>query len=73
MTTGGEDAEKRQKLIDAIMAQYEEIRGSKYESPSTEPIYLGELSDHALKFVSVSSTKKMERLGEIPEPHRISA
>ena len=73
VTTGGEDAEKRQKFIDAIMAQYEEIRGSKYESPSTEPIYLGALSDHALKFVSVSSTKKMERLGETPEPHRISA
>lgn len=73
VTTGGEDAETRQKFIDAIMAQYEEIRGRKYESPATHPIYLGEVSDHALKFVSVSAAKKMERIGETAEPHRISA
>lgn len=73
VTTGGEDAETRQTFIEAIMAQYEEIRGRKYESPSTRPIYLGELSDHAQKFVSVSSAKKMERMGETPEPQRISA
>ena len=62
VTTGGEDAQTRQKFIDAIMAQYVDIRGSQYESPTSTPIYLGELSDPAQRFVSISSAKKMQRL-----------
>ena len=73
VTTGGEDSEARQKFIDAIMAQYQEIRGQKYESPVSNPIYLGSLSDPAQKFVSISSAKKMERLGEHTEMQAVSA
>ena len=64
VTTGGEDEQKRQKFIDAIMAQYVEIRGAKYESPVSRPIYLGELSDPAQRFVSISSEKKMQKLDD---------
>jgi hypothetical protein len=73
VTTGGEDAQTRQKFIESIMAQYVEIRGAKYESPTSNPIYLGELSGPVQKFVSISSAKKMERLGESPEMHCVSA
>jgi hypothetical protein len=61
-TTGGDDADAREKLIDAIRDQYQQIRGQKYKAPETDPIYLGRLSREAQKFVHVSSTKIMERL-----------
>ena len=73
VTTGGEDAETRQRFIDQIMAQYEEIRGGKYQSPVTNPVYLGELSDPAQRFVSLSSKKKMDTLTAQPEIQRVSA
>lgn len=73
VTTGGEDAETRQRFIDRIMDQYEEIRGARYQSPVTEPVYLGELSDPAQRFVAISSRKKMDTLTEQPEAQRVSA
>lgn len=62
VTTGGEAAEARQKFIAAIMEQYRNIRGKKFENPVTNTVYLGELSGQAQKFVQMSSTKKLEQL-----------
>jgi hypothetical protein len=62
VTTGGEDIEARQKFIDAIRAQYVQIRGQTYSAPQTKPIYLGELSNEVQKFVQISSTKLLERV-----------
>jgi hypothetical protein len=72
VTTGGEDATARQTFIDAIRAQYQQIRGKSFASPETNPIYLGELSDSAQKFVHTSANKKMERLKNTAETHDVS-
>ena len=63
VTTGGEEAETRQRYIDASMQQYHDLRGASYESPNTDPIYLGELSDYVQQFVYLSAQKKLNRLG----------
>jgi len=73
VTTGGESADDRQRFINAITEQYQQIRGQKFESPLTKVVYLGELSDHAQKFVSISSIKKLERLKNNAEIQRVSA
>ena len=73
VTTGGDDAEARDRFIAAIRKQYEEIRGQNFTSPATNPVYLGELSVHALKFVHLSSGIKLERLGKNAESTNISA
>lgn len=62
VTTGGEDIEARQKFIDAIRKQYEQIRGQAFSAPQTNPIYLGELSNEVQEFLHISSNKIMERL-----------
>ena len=62
VTTGGEDIEARQKFIDAIREQYEQIRGQAFSAPQTNPIYLGELSNEVQEFLHISSNKIMERL-----------
>lgn len=67
VTTGGEAADARQVFIDAIKAQYQTIRGQEYQSPVTNVLYLGELPDQALRFVQLSSTRKMERIGAAAE------
>ena len=67
VTTGGEAAEARQQFIKAIMEQYQDIRGRKFELPVTNPVYLGEISEHALKFVQFSSTNKLERMKNAAE------
>jgi hypothetical protein len=66
-TTGGDDTKAREKLIDAIRDQYKQIRGQKFKAPETDPIYLGQLSREAQKFVHISSTKIMERLSNLTE------
>ena len=73
VTTGGEDAQARQRFIDEIMDQYRQIRGGNYQSPATETLYLGELSEHAHKFLHISSNKKMERLDQSSEAERALA
>ncbi len=72
VTTGGQDIEDRQKFIDAIREQYQQIRGQRFSAPETNPIFLGELSNEVQRFVQVSSTKKMERLKNTAEAHRVS-
>jgi glycosyltransferase involved in cell wall biosynthesis len=62
VTTGGEEAETRQKFITEILGQYQTIRGKKFELPVTNTVYLGELSEYAQKFVQLSSTTKLERM-----------
>jgi glycosyltransferase involved in cell wall biosynthesis len=73
VTTGGEEAEIRQKFVTAILNQYEQIRGKKFENPVTNPVYLGQLSDQVQKFVQLSSSRKIERLKNTAEAKRISA
>ncbi len=62
VTTGGDEVEVRQQFIAAIMEQYQEIRGSKFENPVTNVVYLGEISPHAQKFVQMSSANKIDRM-----------
>lgn len=64
VTTGGEAEAERAKLIESIMQQYEDIRGEKYSSPQTNPIYLGEIPDQAQPFVHFSAVRKLERMGK---------
>jgi hypothetical protein len=61
-TTGGEDMQAREKLINEIRDQYTQIHGRKFTAPETNPIYLGELSPEVQKFVQISSGKIMARL-----------
>jgi glycosyltransferase involved in cell wall biosynthesis len=72
VTTGGEEAEVRQKFIVAIMEQYQSIRGRKFENPLTNTVYLGELPDQAQKFVQMSSSKKIERMNNTTTAQRVS-
>jgi hypothetical protein len=72
VTTGGDEAEARDRFIAAIRKQYQEIRGQTFTSPATNPVYLGEVSDHALKFVHLSSGIKLERLGKNAESRNVS-
>jgi hypothetical protein len=62
VTTGGEDAEVREKFITEIMEQYQKIRGGKFQLPMTHTVYLGEISEHAQRFVQFSSANKLERM-----------
>jgi hypothetical protein len=73
VTTGGEDSKARQTFIDAIREQYQQIRGHSFSSPETNPLYLGELSDSAQKFVQTSANKKMERLKNTSDTYDVSA
>jgi hypothetical protein len=54
VTTGGQAAELREAYIDASKEQYRQLRGRDYESPQTDPVYLGELPHNALRFVQQS-------------------
>ena len=62
VTTGGEAAEARENFINAIMEQYHQIHGKKFQSPVTSTVYLGELSGQALKFVQISSRIRITRM-----------
>ena len=73
VTTGGEEAEVRQKFVSAILAQYQVIRGKKFETPKTNPVYLGQLSDHVQRYVQISSNRKMQRLKNSAETQGASA
>lgn len=73
VTTGGEDAEVRQKFINAILEQYTQIRGRNFENPVTNTVFLGELSDQVQKFVHISAARKLERLKNTAETQRVSA
>ncbi len=72
VTTGGDEDARRDAFIVEIMQQYEQIRGEKYSSPQTNPIYLGEIPDQAQKFVHLSAQRKLERMGlDIDTLHNI--
>ena len=72
VTTGGEAREVRDKLIYSMNEQYEEIRGEPYQSPQSTPIYLGEMSPQALRFVghSVDAALSEVQAGkpDVPRP-----
>ena len=63
VTTGGEDEKTRASYIAAYQEQYREIRGEDFSSPITKPIYLGQMSEHANKFLHYSSIKRMQSTG----------
>ena len=67
VTTGGKQGKDRDDLMKAIVAQYRELRGEAYTSPQTVPIYLGEISQHAQKFVLHSSNSVLAELREKQE------
>ena len=71
VTTGGEAAAARQEFITAIMNQYQQIRGAKFQSPVTDTVYLGELPDSAIKFVQLSTNRKLERIGISAEEQHV--
>ncbi len=73
VTTGGEDPAARDRFIDAIKAQYAQIRGESFSSPETAPVFLGEISEHALRFIHLSTKIKMDRLGKEVETNQVSA
>jgi hypothetical protein len=55
VTTGGEAREVRDQFIEAIRAQYAQIRGQEYQSPNTNPVFLGQLPDQVQEFIRLSS------------------
>ncbi|WP_116367395.1 glycosyltransferase family A protein [Parahaliea mediterranea] len=57
VTTGGQAAEKRAAYIDEAKAQYRKLRGAEFESPHTEPVFLGEISVNAMRFVQQSMAR----------------
>jgi len=63
VTTGGEEASRRQAFIDASKAQYKALRGVEYENPRTRPVYLGQISPQAQRFVHYSS-EMVQKIGE---------
>ena len=63
ITTGGQDPGARQAYIEASNQQYLELRGSEYQSPLTNPIYLGEIPTNVQRFVLYSAQKAIELEG----------
>lgn len=63
VTTGGEEASRREAYIEASHAQYRELRGTQYENPRTKPVYLGEIPPQAQRFVHYSS-EMVQKAGE---------
>lgn len=61
VTTGGEAREVRERLINSMKAQYQEIRGEPYQSPQSTPVYLGEMPVQALRFVHQSAEPLLSR------------
>jgi glycosyltransferase involved in cell wall biosynthesis len=70
VTTGGKRGKDRDTLMLAIINQYRELRGEDYFSPVTTPVYLGEISTQAQKFVLESSKRIAER--ELSYDERLS-
>ena len=60
-TTGGQSREERKRLIREIQAQYRDLRGEDYQSPVTRPLFLGEITPHALRFVQQSADQVLQR------------
>jgi len=65
VTTGGEDEKTRAIFIKACEAQYRELKGGAFSSPITNPIYLGQMSENANKFLRYSSGKRMQAMETI--------
>ena len=66
VTTGGEETSVREIYIETSKAQYCELRGGKYSSPVTDPIYLGRLPEQSQKFLHFSSGRWLRSRGEEP-------
>jgi glycosyltransferase involved in cell wall biosynthesis len=64
VTTGGEDEKTRAVFIEACEAQYRKLRGGEFTSPVTKPIYLGQLSQYANRFLHHSSNKRIQSMGD---------
>lgn len=64
ITTGGKDMAARRAYIEASNRQYVEFRGCDYQSPITNPVYLGELNVKVQRFVLFSATMAMKYEGQ---------
>lgn len=71
VTTGGQAADVRERYIQDSKEQYRLLRGVDFESPRTEPVFLGEISQHAMRFLEQSMTRLGNRFApEESEPAR---
>lgn len=61
VTTGGEAREVRAALIEEMKEQYENVRGKPYQSPQTEPVFLGELPVQVLSFIKSSAEPVLDQ------------
>lgn len=66
VTTGGEERQVRDAYIEASKEQYRVLRGKEYSSPTSQPIYLGQLPEQSQKFLHYSSGKWLRSRGEKP-------
>lgn len=57
VTTGGKQGKDRDALMVAIIDQYREMRGGDYASPTTLPVYIGEIPTEAQRFLQHSLDK----------------
>ena len=78
VTTGGIDRKARESLIVQFQKQYEELRGKPFESPQTNPIFLGEIPPQLARFIRISSQEAVPKSEQVtsrqhlrPVPHRI--
>lgn len=71
VTTGGEARAVRDAYIEASKAQYRELRGVEFESPSSNPVFLGEIPPQVQKFVHYSARQVLNRRQEeaLPLPN----
>jgi hypothetical protein len=76
VTTGGIERQARESLIGQFQSQYRALRGKSFQSPETNPIFLGEITPQLMRFIRTSSqesepnnaqTGAGERLRSVPQ------
>ena len=55
VTTGGIERQARESLIGQFQSQYRALRGKSFQSPETNPIFLGETPPQVMRFIRTSS------------------
>ena len=55
VTTGGIERQARESLIGQFQSQYRTLRGKSFQSPETNPIFLGEIPPQLMRFIRTSS------------------
>jgi len=76
VTTGGIARARRAALITTFQEQYVALRGEPFQPPKTSPVYVGQLSEQAMRFVRTSSqqqSSEMARDGRVTSLHSVNA